>query len=118
MGGPVWGSPIEGANLADCSGGGSGKWIDELDNFHQCSVQYKGEMWISSEAAFQAAKFDPAIPAQAEAREAIRRSSGGQDCFLAGQSRVGIRKDWEAVKVQIMYEVNKVGKGMGAVPRT
>ena len=88
----------------DCDG----ETHSELDNFHNCRfkvqvawLQLSGE-WPSAEAAFQAAKF-PEDPA---AQEAIRKSSGGMDSFKQGQESK-LRSDWEEIKVNVMYEVNK-----------
>ena len=111
MGGPVWGSSdptitTTAALEANKPGTCTGVWYDELDNFYRCNVEYGGDVWPSSEAAFQAAKFDPV--GGADAREAIKHSSGGSDCFLSGQTRdATLRADWDTVKVEVMYEVSK-----------
>lgn len=74
-----------------------------LDNFLQCSFELGGVQWTSAEQYFQAAKFlDPGY------REQIRGCHDGDACWSLGNTRAFlIRDDWEAVKVDVMYEANK-----------
>jgi ribA/ribD-fused uncharacterized protein len=71
-----------------------------LSNYYPCFVEYDGIKYKSSEAAFQAQKeenyeqrklFKDLNPAEAKARG----------------RKIRLRKDWEQVKDQIMYEIVK-----------
>mmetsp|Transcript_76384 Transcript_76384/g.127254 ORF Transcript_76384/g.127254 Transcript_76384/m.127254 type:complete len:192 (-) Transcript_76384:487-1062(-) len=74
----------------------------ELDNFGICSFEYNGKTYASAEHAFQAAKFTDEAHCQK-----IRQAPSGGDAWSLGNTReVPIRKDWENVKVKVMYEVN------------
>ena len=76
---------------------------DALDNFLQCSFELDGVQWTSAEQYFQAAKF-----LDAGYRERIRGCHDGNACWSLGNSRAHpIRPDWEAVKVEVMYNANR-----------
>jgi ribA/ribD-fused uncharacterized protein len=76
---------------------------DELDNFLQCSFELDGVRWTSVEQCFQAAKF-----LDVSWRERIRACHDGDECWRLGNSRAHrIRPDWEAVKVEVMYNANR-----------
>jgi len=75
----------------------------ELDNFHQCRIELDGKIWPTAEHVFQASK----CPGDPEQREKIRNAVSGMDSWQLGQTRTaGLRPDWEAVKVDVMYEAN------------
>lgn len=71
-----------------------------LSNYYPCSVEYEGLVYDSSEAAFQAQKV-------------IDQNEKKKFCNITPNEskrlgrRVHLRKDWESVKDQIMYEVVK-----------
>jgi hypothetical protein len=81
----------------------NGVSYDALDNFLQCSFELDGVQWTSAEQYFQAAKFlDP------DYNEEIRGCHDGDACWSLGNTRAyPIRDDWEAVKVDVMYEANR-----------
>lgn len=69
---------------------------DFLSNYYDREVAYKGIMFSNSEAAFQSQK-DPARAEEfAELPPHQAKALGRQ---------VTLRKDWEQVKDQVMYEV-------------
>ena len=69
-----------------------------MSNFFEASVSYRGKVYRNAEAAYQAQK-DPA-----RAGEFIMLK--GDDAKTLG-SKVTLRRDWEEIKVQVMYEVVK-----------
>lgn len=69
-----------------------------LSNFYKCNVTYKGITYNSSEAAFQAQK------CPARAREFSKLDAS--DAKAMGR-HVTLRRDWEAVKDNVMYEIVK-----------
>jgi len=76
----------------------------ELDNFYTCQIEAEdGIIWPSSEHYYQGSKY----PGHDELRERIRTSSDGMESWKLGNQRSeAFRKDWEEVKVDIMYEAN------------
>ena len=73
--------------------GGKNRW---LSNFYSCPVTYNGITFANSEAAFQAQKA-PGMASQFAKLNPSKAKALGR--------KVKIRKDWEEVKDQIMYEV-------------
>lgn len=72
-----------------------------LSNFFPCTVKYEDIIYPSTEHAFQAVKsLDP------EERKRIAQILNPSLVKRAGR-RVKLRKDWEEVKVQLMYEIVK-----------
>lgn len=67
-----------------------------LSNFYPCKVNYCGNIFKSSEAAYQAQKCPDRI-------DEFLDLSANQSKIL-GQ-KVSIRKDWDNVKDKIMYEI-------------
>lgn len=70
-----------------------------LSNFYLCPVMFEGDLYPSSEHAFQAAKtVDPII----RRRVAVQAKPG-----LAKQlgRKVPLREDWIEVRVQVMTEI-------------
>ncbi|CAF4643464.1 unnamed protein product, partial [Rotaria sp. Silwood2] len=72
----------------------------ETDNFLPCQFVIDGVTYSSSENYFQCAK-----TTNEQDREKILNSGPGNSCRLAGQT-VGLRSDWESVKVDEMYKGN------------
>ncbi|CAF3229205.1 unnamed protein product [Rotaria socialis] len=72
----------------------------ETDNFLPCQFVIDGVTYSSSENYFQCAKTINELD-----REKIFNSGPGNTCRLAGQT-VGLRSDWESVKVDEMYKGN------------
>lgn len=67
-----------------------------LSNFHHAEVQLDGVTYATTEHAYQAAKsLSPAI------REHIRSRLTPREAKRAG-SKMDLRPDWEAVKVEVM----------------
>lgn len=69
-----------------------------LSNYHECKVGYDGEIYTSSEAAYQAAKTLNKVE-----REPFTKMTPSES-KKAGQ-KVTLRSDWEEVKNQIMEEI-------------
>ena len=71
-----------------------------LSNYYPCTVEYEGLVYNSSEAAFQAQKV-------------IDKNKKKDFCNIPPNEakrlgrRIHLRKDWESVKDQIMYEIVK-----------
>ena len=70
-----------------------------LSNFYPCEVELDGEIYQSTEHAFQAAKTD-----NPDSRKKIR------DCGYAGQAKrlgraVSCRSDWDDVRINIMTDL-------------
>lgn len=79
--------------------------IDEFDgeyrflsNFFPCNIRYNGLLFLSSEAAFQAAK------CKNKSDQLLFQYMSAADSKHAGK-RVKLREDWERVKTLIMSEV-------------
>ena len=72
---------------------------DFLSNFYMVEVEYEGLIYPSTEHAYQAAK-----SLNKKAREAIRDASTPNRAKKMGQ-KVTLRKDWEMVKLQVMYDL-------------
>lgn len=69
-----------------------------LNNFYECPVVYKGIVYSNNEAAFQAQKtFDESLKKQFETLGPIEARNLGKT--------IPLRKDWEDVKDEIMYEI-------------
>lgn len=69
-----------------------------LSNFYPCSVRYKGLIYGSSEAAFQAAKCED------EEQKKVFCSLSPSDAKKFGR-QVKLVKDWETIKDKVMYEI-------------
>ncbi len=77
-----------------------GKEHPETDNFLPCKIVINGITYSSAEHYFQWAK-----TTNEQDREKILNSGLGDSCLLVGQT-VQLRADWEANKVQEMYNGN------------
>jgi ribA/ribD-fused uncharacterized protein len=72
-----------------------------FSNFSRHAVFLKGKRWPTSEHYFQAQKF-----AGTEHEEAVRRCKKPSEAASLGRSRkLPLRRDWESVKDQIMFDV-------------
>lgn len=69
-----------------------------LSNFYPCKVPYQGKTYKSSEAAYQAQK-----TSNIELRQEFETLSA-RDAKRRGRM-LELRKDWEEVKDNIMYEI-------------
>jgi ribA/ribD-fused uncharacterized protein len=69
-----------------------------LSNYHTCEVIYNGEAYTSSEAAYQAAKTED------EYVKGLIRKMGPKESRDYTR-KMKPRKDWEAIKKQVMYDV-------------
>lgn len=86
----------------------------ELDNFHQCQIQWEGKIWPSSEHVYQAAKY----PHNEQQREIIRLAASGMESWQSGQTlSEELRADWEEVKVDLMYQANLAKFGQNPMLR-
>lgn len=72
-----------------------------LSNFHRTRFRWRGKLWSTSEAAFQAAK-----TLDDRERERIRRAPSPAAAKRLGR-RVALRPDWERVKDDVMRSVLK-----------
>lgn len=72
----------------------------EFSNFAPYPIKLKGKIWATSEHYFQAMKFeDNAYQAK------IRKNPSPMNAARLGRSRkVKLRRDWESVKENIMFE--------------
>jgi len=75
---------------------GTGGGLFELD----------GKAWPTAEHCFQAAKYPQNERLQEEIRTAALCTGPG-GCFQRGNAGAGLRADWEAVKVDMMYAANR-----------
>jgi ribA/ribD-fused uncharacterized protein len=72
----------------------------DFSNFSKHGVEMNNVWWPTVEHYFQAQKFEAE-----EHREAIRNAHNSKQAAELGRSRkVPIRKDWESVKDDIMYQ--------------
>ena len=72
-----------------------------LSNFYPCDITYEGQKYLSTEAAYQAAK--TIIPAERKLFIKLTPSKAKRK----GQ-KITLRSDWEQVKEQVMYDVLKL----------
>ena len=97
MGGPCFEQEGEHPSAED-------RELKQLDNFWESSFELNGEAWPTAEHFYQASKF----PNNPTLREEIRTAAeckGPGGCYQLGQSN-GYRRDWDAIKVDVMYEAN------------
>ena len=73
-----------------------------FDNFYSCTFVVDGKKHYSSENFFQCMK-----AVTPEDQEQVRRSGAGCACWAAGNKLKAIRHNWDAVKVDYMYQANK-----------
>ena len=73
---------------------------DFLSNFYECPVEYEGIRYLSSEAAFQAAK-----TLNVKEREEFSKLSPSK--AKAKGRQLVLREDWEEVKYDVMYDIIK-----------
>jgi len=71
-----------------------------LSNYHVCDVEYGGLVFTSSEAAYQSAKNDD-IFLKSRFQEMTPHES------KLFSHKIKIRKDWESIKKQVMYDCLK-----------
>lgn len=71
-----------------------------LSNFWHCKVEYEGQSYQSSEAAFQAAK-----TLDENKRQMFEHVTAGQSKKMG--RKLELRPDWEKVKDDVMYNVLK-----------
>lgn len=70
-----------------------------LSNFYPCTIEYMGELWPSTEHAFQAAKtLDPTD-------QLTIRMAGTPGLAKRLGRKVPLRADWEEIKDAVMIEV-------------
>jgi ribA/ribD-fused uncharacterized protein len=71
-----------------------------LSNFHLCPIQYEDRIYPATENAYMAAK--TLVKTQRKALETMTP----KDAKTYGRTVI-LRDDWERVKFDIMYELNK-----------
>ena len=72
-----------------------------LSNFHVADVEFEGEIYPSSEHAFQAAK-----TLDKKKREKIRKAEHPSEAKRLGKPKnLELREDWEEVKTAIMFKI-------------
>lgn len=69
-----------------------------LSNFHECPVMWKGLLFGSSEAAYQAAKLD-------NPKEWVRFTKMKPSEAKKEGRKIEIREDWNSVRIGIMYDI-------------
>ena len=73
----------------------------DFSNFARYPIRVKGKTWPTSEHYFQAMKFIDPIQQQK-----IRQATTPMEAARMGRDRKQkLRRDWESVKDQVMYEV-------------
>lgn len=77
-----------------------------LSNFYPCRIVYEGQEFLSSEAAFQAAKIKGKNPEETRKLRNIFTTVNPSKAKRLGRSCV-LRPDWEEVKDDVMYEIVK-----------
>ncbi len=77
-----------------------------FDNFSSFQVDYKGRRWPTSEHAYQASHFFETAP---ELVEAIFEARSAHDAYKIAKANADkAPKNWEEVKVGVMYEICKL----------
>lgn len=77
-----------------------------LSNFYPCEIEYEGQKFLSTEAAFQAAKVKGNTPEETRRlRKIFTQVNPGKAKRLGRQCK--LRPDWEMVKDDVMYEIVK-----------
>ncbi|CAK9047455.1 unnamed protein product [Durusdinium trenchii] len=80
------------------------------DNFQVRKFMFDGREWESVEQCYQAMKFnDRSIQEKLRSikkKEGDKDSKHGMDVWNEGQRYKSVRKDWDAVKVEMMYRAN------------
>ena len=71
-----------------------------MSNYWRSPIEMDGKTWPTTEHYFQAQKF----PTRPEHQEAIRVEENCDKAKEMGYQSEGFRKDWGAVKDQVMYE--------------
>ncbi|MDJ1479419.1 NADAR family protein [Cytophagaceae bacterium YF14B1] len=80
-----------------------GDTYGEFSNFALYPIKLKGKMWPTSEHYFQAQKF-----VDTPYEETIRKAISPMKAAELGRSRkLKLRRDWDSVKDNIMYEAIK-----------
>ena len=69
-----------------------------LSNYEVCDIVYKGELYTSTEAAYHSAKNDD------EYIKSNIRNMGPKESKTYSKT-IPLRKDWDSVKKQVMYDV-------------
>jgi len=78
----------------------------EFDNFYQCKFVVDEIEYMSSEQYFQCQKtFDVSTKNFNNEFDKVYKAGAGIGCWAAG-SKVKLRKDWDKIKVNIMYDAN------------
>lgn len=72
-----------------------------LSNFYSCTITYKGITYSSSEAAYQAQK-------TLDEAERLRISNLNPEDAKREGRKLELRKDWEMVKINEMYNICKI----------
>ncbi|OGI91489.1 hypothetical protein A2933_01980 [Candidatus Nomurabacteria bacterium RIFCSPLOWO2_01_FULL_46_18] len=78
-----------------------GGGFDCLSNFSAYKIKYKGDEWMTSEHAYQAAKFT-----NKEIIEKIKNAPSAMDAFLLGRKfMTEYKKDWFDIRVEVMEDI-------------
>eukprot|EP00931_Biecheleriopsis_adriatica_P011506 TRINITY_DN112597_c0_g1_i1.p1 TRINITY_DN112597_c0_g1~~TRINITY_DN112597_c0_g1_i1.p1 ORF type:complete len:299 (+),score=61.89 TRINITY_DN112597_c0_g1_i1:60-956(+) len=83
-----------------------GRRYDDFSNFAACRIWAEDDYWPTSEHYYQALKFPGT--AGAALRDEIRETASPMECWKLGNSKgkTLLRKDWEVVKLDMMYQAN------------
>uniref|UniRef100_A0A7S1F550 NADAR domain-containing protein n=1 Tax=Noctiluca scintillans TaxID=2966 RepID=A0A7S1F550_NOCSC len=81
------------------------------DNFQLVKFMFDGKEWHSVEQCYQAYKFAE-VSIQDKLRKTLpyadeKASGHGMRVWSQGQRYANVRKDWDAVKVEVMYLANR-----------
>lgn len=76
-----------------------------FSNFSSFQIDWKGRHWPTSEHAYQASHFFETAP---ELVELILQAPSAHEAFkIAKSNSEKVPEDWEAVKVEVMYDICK-----------
>lgn len=72
-----------------------------FSNFSSFAIEWKGVLWMTSEHAYQAAKFD-----SQEIQEEIRNARSAHDAKkVAEMHSAEKKKEWEEIKLKVMEDI-------------
>ncbi|MEX0652313.1 MAG: NADAR family protein [Candidatus Paceibacterota bacterium] len=72
-----------------------------FSNFSSFALEWKGEVWMTSEHAYHAEKFN-----DTELLEALQQSRSAHDAMnIAYSNKDKYREDWDAIKLDVMREI-------------
>jgi len=75
-----------------------------FSNFSSFAIEWKGELWMTSEHAYHSEKFE-----DENLKEQIQNTRSAHDALkLAHANKDKYRSDWEEIKLEVMKEILRV----------